>query len=203
MGEPIGGAGLHEEDVQRIAHASAVVDRTLEFFTEFYLKDDILVKVDRAGMANGLEARSVFIDNDVVDFCARLPHYFKLRKGKRKYILSKAMESLLPKEIVRRKKKGFGIPLSTWLRQIPEVVPLTPVAGMQMSEVAATCSAHRMGQADERLFLWCWLALQSSRASLSIVSAAAQNPVNLRPARAVRWELPDADLAVGKKASAH
>jgi asparagine synthase (glutamine-hydrolysing) len=159
-----------------------VVDRTLEFFTELYLKDDILVKVDRAGMASGLEARSVFIDNDVVDFCARLPHYFKMRKGKRKYLLRKAMEPLLPAEVIRRKKKGFGIPLSAWLRKIPEVVPLSPVPGMRMDEVAAAWTAHRDGKSDERLFLWCWLALQTARAPFGTVAAAAQHPENIRAA---------------------
>ncbi|HEX3945443.1 MAG TPA: asparagine synthase (glutamine-hydrolyzing) [Rhizomicrobium sp.] len=144
-----------------------VVDRTLEFFTEFYLKDDILVKVDRAGMANRLEARSVFIDNDLVDFCIRLPNHFKMRKGSRKYLLKKAMQPLLPSGVLKRKKKGFGIPLSTWLREIPNTVPLAPVEGMRIDQVANAWRGHRNGDADERLFLWCWLALQIARTQLA------------------------------------
>ena len=56
------------------ARARNPIDRTLEFFTNFYLQDDILAKTDRAAMMVSLEARAVFLDNDVVDFCARLPH---------------------------------------------------------------------------------------------------------------------------------
>jgi len=159
-----------------------VVDRTLEFFTELYLKDDILVKVDRAGMANGLEARSVFIDNDVVDFCARLPHYFKLRNGRRKYLLRKAMEGLLPAEVVRRRKKGFGIPLGAWLQRVPEHVPLSPVPGMRMDQVAAAWDGHRTGTRDERLFLWCWLALQTARAPFGTLVGAAPQAESVRAA---------------------
>jgi asparagine synthase (glutamine-hydrolysing) len=140
-----------------------IIDRTLEFFTQLYLKDDILTKADRAGMASGLEARSVFIDNDIVDFCARLPHYFKLRNGKRKYLLKRAMEGILPEEIIRRQKKGFGIPLSSWLRELPDRIPLSPVAGMRTEQVADAWTRHRAGISDERVLLWCWLALQGSR----------------------------------------
>jgi asparagine synthase (glutamine-hydrolysing) len=142
------------------------IDRTLEFFTQLYLKDDILTKVDRAGMANGLEARSVFIDNDIVAFCARLPHYFKLRNGKRKYLLKKAVEGVLPPRIVQRRKKGFGIPLSSWLRDIPHQIPLSPVPGMRTERIADAWTRHRAGVDDERFLLWCWLALQGSRAQL-------------------------------------
>jgi asparagine synthase (glutamine-hydrolysing) len=152
-----------------------IVDQTLEFFTEFYLKDDILVKVDRAGMAHGLEARSVFIDNDVVAFCTRLPHYFKFRKGKRKYLLKKAMQPLLPADVLARKKKGFGIPLNTWLHQIPEQVPLAPITDMRMDQVNGAWRAHRTDAADERFFLWSWLALQTSRAPLRTGNPPAEH----------------------------
>src|SRR5262249_12858900 len=55
------------------------VDRLLQFFTTFYLQDDILAKVDRASMMCSLETRAIFLDNDVVDFCLRLPSHFKYR----------------------------------------------------------------------------------------------------------------------------
>ena len=55
----------------------AFVDRTLEFFTNFYLQDDILTKVDRAAMMSRSKSRAVFLDNDLVDFCRRLPNRFK------------------------------------------------------------------------------------------------------------------------------
>src|SRR5205823_7640564 len=64
-----------------------VVDRALEFFTTFYLQDDILTKVDRAAMMVSLETRAVFLDNDLVEFCRHLPNRFKLRNVEGKYLL--------------------------------------------------------------------------------------------------------------------
>jgi len=95
------------------------IDRTLEFFTTMYLSDDILVKIDRAAMLTSLEVRSPFLDNDVVEFARRLPHRFKFRDGKSKYILKRALEGIVPPQILHRSKKGFGIPLAKWLRELP------------------------------------------------------------------------------------
>jgi asparagine synthase (glutamine-hydrolysing) len=136
------------------------VDRTLEFFTNLYLPDDILAKVDRAAMMVSLEARAVFLDNDLVEFCRRLPNRFKFRRGQRKYLLKKALEGRLPPSILVRRKKGFGIPLSRWLRHMaPALPPWTP-AGMRPEPVEAFWRAHCDGRRDHRLFLWCWLSLQ-------------------------------------------
>jgi asparagine synthase (glutamine-hydrolysing) len=137
-----------------------VVDRALEFFTNFYLQDDILMKVDRAAMFNSLESRAVFLDNDLVEFCRRLPNRFKFRHGDRKYLLKKVARRLLPPAIVDRKKKGFGIPLAAWLKDVPAVPPLGPIAGVKTDFAARAFQDHRSGRADHRLFLWSWLAVQ-------------------------------------------
>ncbi len=135
-------------------------DRLLQFFTQFYLQDDILAKVDRAAMMSSLETRAIFLDDDVVDFCRKLPNHFKMRKGQRKYLLKKALEPLLPKSIVHRKKKGFGIPLADWMRKVPAEPPLREVSGMSSSWMAAAWQDHRHNRADNRLLLWTWLSLQ-------------------------------------------
>jgi asparagine synthase (glutamine-hydrolysing) len=138
------------------------VDRTLEFFSNFYLQDDILAKVDRAAMMVSLETRAVFLDNDLVDFCRKLPHRFKFRNGKRKYLLRKAMERFLPRATLLRPKKGFGIPLAKWLKT------LQPAAHSEIPGVRSAV-AHRWweeqsnGRADRRIALWIWLSLQHSR----------------------------------------
>lgn len=137
------------------------LDKALEFYTNFYLQDGILTKVDRAAMLSGLEARAVFLDNDLVSFCQRLPQSFKLRGRERKYLLKRALVGLLPDEILKRPKKGFGMPTAKWLRTIPPEPPMAPVAGMRMDAVGATWKSHRRGEVDQRLFLWSWLALQS------------------------------------------
>jgi asparagine synthase (glutamine-hydrolysing) len=138
----------------------SMIDQGLEFFTRFYLQDNILVKVDRAAMMCSLETRAVFLDNDLVDFCRRLPSRFKLRGSVRKYLLKKVARRLLPSSIVDRKKKGFGIPLAKWMREVPTAVPLSPIRGVHTSYAKRTFAAHRSGRDDHRLFLWSWLAIQ-------------------------------------------
>ncbi len=139
---------------------ASLVDRSLEFFTRFYLPDDILTKVDRASMMVSLETRAVFLDNDLVDFCQRLPHRFKFRNGEGKYLLKKAMAGVLPEAILQRPKKGFGIPLMRWLRELPDLARPVALPGMRGTYVDNAWRAHRGGKADHRLFLWQWLAVQ-------------------------------------------
>lgn len=130
-----------------------LLHRTLQFYTEIYLQDGILAKVDRASMMHGLEARSPFLDLEVADFARRLPGHYKLRKGTTKYLLKKAVEPLLPAEIIHRKKKGFGTPVGAWF-QTGRLAPRSVEAFVQ-----ERLHRHRAGKADERLFLWCQLAL--------------------------------------------
>jgi asparagine synthase (glutamine-hydrolysing) len=149
--------GLWEEDP-----AKSLVDRTLEFFTNLYLPDDILMKVDRAAMMNSLESRAVFLDNDLVEFCRRLPAHFKYRNGQRKYLLRRAMAPLLPSAVVERPKKGFGIPTASWLRALPQGAQAAMVPGLNTGWIDEAWRAHRSGVADHRLELWCWLSLQGA-----------------------------------------
>jgi asparagine synthase (glutamine-hydrolysing) len=135
------------------------IDKTLEFFTNLYLTDDILTKTDRAAMMVSLEARAVFLDNDLVEFCRRLPHRWKYRNGTRKYLLKQAMSALLPRGIAQRRKRGFGIPAASWLRRIPKEPPLPAIAGIRGDAVAERWRRHRAGGQDHRLFLWSWLSL--------------------------------------------
>jgi len=91
------------------------LDKLILLYLRTYLMDDILVKVDRASMLNSLEVRTPFLDYECVDFANSLPNNFKLKHGQGKYILKKLLKNKLPKEILERRKKGFGIPLATWL----------------------------------------------------------------------------------------
>lgn len=131
------------------------VDRTLQFFTRLYLPDDLLVKLDRASMLHGLEARLPFLDNDVVDFARRIPSRWKFRGGQTKFILKKALEPVLPHEIVHRPKKGFGVPIGAWFRQGEVTVDTGALpAGLSAGFVRRKRAAHLAGRENHGSFLW-------------------------------------------------
>ena len=88
----------------------------LAFDRSSYLPDDLNVKMDRATMAHGLEARSPFLDQELVRFTASLPSAWLLHSGHGKYILKEALKNVLPPEVLSRKKRGFQVPLASWFR---------------------------------------------------------------------------------------
>jgi len=81
-----------------------------------YLPDDLLVKVDRASMAVGLETRVPFLDHELVEFVMGLPTDLKLKNGQGKHLLRKVLYRHVPKEIMERPKMGFTVPLGDWLK---------------------------------------------------------------------------------------
>jgi asparagine synthase (glutamine-hydrolysing) len=92
------------------------VDCMLWLDNQVYLPNDLLVKMDIASMHCGLEARSPFLDQELIEFCARLPARFKVRGGIGKYLIKRLAERYFPVDFVHRRKMGFTIPLSSWLR---------------------------------------------------------------------------------------
>lgn len=81
-----------------------------------YLPDDLLVKMDRMSMAHALETRSPFLDTALIEYVVSLPADLLIRSGKLKYLLKKAFQDLLPREILTRGKQGFAVPLGAWFR---------------------------------------------------------------------------------------
>jgi asparagine synthase (glutamine-hydrolysing) len=104
-----------------------------------YLVDDLLVKTDRLSMAHSLELRVPFLDPKVAEFAFSLPTKLKVRGFAKKRLLRRALEPLLPREVIHGRKQGFSIPLAAWLRG-----PLEPFA----RETLAPSTLTRQGLLD-------------------------------------------------------
>ena len=133
-----------------------------------YLPFDLLVKVDITSMANSLEARSPFLDHEVMELAARLPVDLKLRGRTSKYLLKRAFRDLLPSENVNRRKMGFGVPVGEWFRG-----PLKPLLSdallsdecvsssyLDRSRVKTMIEDHIARRADHAFPLWNLLMLE-------------------------------------------
>ena len=99
---------LQEENYSMLSYLMATDYQT-------YLLDDILQKVDRAGMSVSLEGREPFLDHRIIEWAAQLPIEYKYNNGNKKYILKEIVHKYLPKQMMDRPKMGFGIPISDWL----------------------------------------------------------------------------------------
>ena len=101
----------------------------------------------------------LFRSIDVVDFVRRIPHQYKYRHGVTKYLLKKALEKVLPQEILYRPKQGFGVPIGPWFRQgLLEQSLATDGSALDPAFIRRKYADHRADRNDERAFLWnAWL----------------------------------------------
>ena len=154
--EPIDLEEIYSEaiDCWEACTQNNLIDKTLQFYTKLYLQDDILVKIDRASMLVSLEARSPFLDIDLVNFVRQIPSHYKFRQGQTKYILKKALEPVLPKNIIYRSKKGFGVPIGKWFQQEQLSFSETSFPLLNDSFIKTKITEHTQQQADQRAFLW-------------------------------------------------
>jgi asparagine synthase (glutamine-hydrolysing) len=133
-----------------------------------YLPYDLLVKVDITSMANSLEARSPFLDHEVMEFAARLPVEIKFSGGRLKSLLKRAFADLLPPENANRGKMGFGVPVGHWfrgpLRDLLRDSLLSPAAlgrgYFREQEVRWLVGEHLERRADHSPQLWSLLMLE-------------------------------------------
>lgn len=93
------------------------LDKMLAIDYKTYLPDDIMLKVDRAGMSVSLEGREPFLDHRLIEFAAQLPQDFKIKKGDKKYLLKRIVHDYVPEALMKRPKMGFGVPVCEWLRK--------------------------------------------------------------------------------------
>ncbi|MDP2905294.1 MAG: asparagine synthase (glutamine-hydrolyzing) [Candidatus Omnitrophota bacterium] len=140
----------------------------LYLYTKFYLQNDLLVKMDTASMAHSLEVRSPFLDLELMNFVETVPHRLKIRGFTTKYILRKAFAGILPEYILRRPKKGFGIPVAKWFRNELKPYLLSVLSGEEMNKggifdakfVHSLMEDHFSGRSDNRKLLWTLVIFQ-------------------------------------------
>lgn len=156
------------KDLLKITDAADLVEKMQFLDMNFYMAEDILTKVDRASMAVSLEVRAPFLDPRIAEFAAGLPPEYKLRGNKGKYILKKAVAPLLPKSILQRPKKGFGVPIADWLkgRLNPLMHDLLAPARLRNQGlfnpdyVQKLIAEHEQGAASHHKELWTLLVFQ-------------------------------------------
>ena len=151
--------------------ARSPLERLSLIYLSQYLSEDILVKIDRATMYASVEGRTPFLDPALVAFVLGLPLHERYRMFRGKQLLARMMRGRIPKAIINRPKKGFGIPLGAWLRGplrpllVETLAPdRTAATGiLEPSPVRRLVSEHLDGQADHRkklwtlmVFLWWW-----------------------------------------------
>ena len=144
------------------------VNARLEADRVFYLPGDLLPKVDRMSMAHSLEVRVPYLDEEVAEFALALPGELKIGLRAGKLLLREAAADLLPRDVIRRPKQGFDVPLSSWIRG-----PLRATVEDLLSREAlrrhglfrpdaiqSLLAEHLSRRADHGERLWCLLAIE-------------------------------------------
>jgi len=134
------------------------ISRAMYLDQRTYLSDGVLVKVDRAAGAHGIEIRSPFMDHSLVELCAQMGSGHHIRGAQTKRVLRKAMSDELAPSITSRQKKGFGSPVGPWLKgsasHLLEGLPEAMSTWIPPDTMKLYIDQHRNGEADHRRRLW-------------------------------------------------
>ncbi len=145
------------------------ISRLIYHHCKLYLAGQTLVKMDRGTMAYGVEARAPFLDPDLVELACAMPSAMKLRGWTTKYALKRALAGRLPREILTRRKQGFGVPIAQWLRGplrplLEETLDPARVRRIGLLDPGAASrrlvTEHVAGQRDHRKVLWSLLVFE-------------------------------------------
>lgn len=169
--------GVHYDAPQGRDHRQ----RLSNAYIRTYLAEDILTKVDRASMAAGLEARSAFLDPELLKLVARMPSHLKMGRGlKAKWVLKQAVGPLLPAVVTARKKKGFGMPVAAWLKgplrsQMHDLLSRDRLAAAGVFDptvVERLMTEHEAGTFDHRKQLWTLMMFEAWRERWGVTVSA-------------------------------
>ena len=166
--------GYRAEDAwiaaMRDAPAREPLDRAQYADLTRWLPGGMLTKVDRTSMTVGLEAREPLLDHRLVEFAATLPAAMRVRGGQGKWLLKRALEPYLPREILYRPKMGFVTPVSAWFRgqlatqaaALARSTTLGDTGWFDTAAIARLADDHRAGRAEHGRTLWQFLMLEKS-----------------------------------------
>ena len=138
-----------------------LVDKSLEFYTNSFLKNQILVKVDRLSMINSLEVRSPFLDYEFIDCVRAIPSKLKYKNGVGKYILKKTFEKNFGKKFTYRNKIGFSAPISNWIKNKNIDFQIRSSKLFNNYLINDKLNEHNLMKNENRLFLWNILMLDN------------------------------------------
>ncbi|WP_447724448.1 XrtA/PEP-CTERM system amidotransferase [Sphingomonas koreensis] len=161
-------------ETMRNAPARDGLDRAQYADFKHWLPGDILTKMDRTSMAVSLEAREPLLDYRLVEFAATLPTSMRIRGGQGKWLMKKALEPYLPKDILYRPKMGFVTPVSAWFRKaladeavaLSRSVVLAGSGWFEPKAIARLAEEHRSGRAEHGRTLWQLMMLERSLSRL-------------------------------------
>jgi asparagine synthase (glutamine-hydrolysing) len=175
-------------EVMRRAPAEDVLGQAQYADIKVWLPGDILTKMDRASMAVGLEAREPLLDHELLEWAAGLPMEMRLQGGEGKYLLKRALEPMVPADILYRPKQGFMVPLDAWfrgaLREEALGLPTQPLVQQtgwfNTAEIAQAIDDHVSGVRNNGRFIW-----QMTMLTRSLSALLTDLPSPTRPASGV------------------
>lgn len=152
----------YNENIDQASPGQDILTRMI--YNEFKLRlpELLLMRVDKIGMSVSLEARVPFLDNKLIEFSMDIPMEYKVRGGTSKYLLKKAVEGVIPDEIIHRKKMGFGAPMTQWMRgDFGREVEQSMLSSRLLDRgffrkdyIRDMFKDHHSGRRDNSLYIW-------------------------------------------------
>lgn len=166
-GYEVAGSRGFEADPVTVEPRNPVTAAMLLDYTS-YLRDNLLVKVDRATMLSSVEARAPYLDRFLTRFALSLPPDLRVRRFTTKWVLKKAAEKWIPKDVIYRRKRGLSVPVASWINgglrsEVDRLLNPSRLRSHGINEiyVAQLLADHRSGRANNAKALWAIVMLEA------------------------------------------
>ncbi len=160
-------AKAHLDRIRAEKPLAGFLERMIYLELKARLAELLLMRVDKITMATSIEARVPFLDHKLVEFAMNIPRELKYKDGQAKYILKKALEGIVPDNIIYRKKQGFGLPIREWFIDrmynfVEDTLLRSPLRKRELFDygyIKSMLDVHRSGRVDYSFNIWCLLNL--------------------------------------------